>query len=123
MTTPPLRQLLTRIALVGACMCLLGYGVFEGRRLIEGPQISIESPLNGSAVGGPSINIAGVAKNAAFLYIDGKQAYVDQNDRFDERVSPPTGYTVVTVSARDRFGRSTTKQVHITINNFCSAHA
>ena len=119
---PPFRRLVLRTASAAAVIILIGYGLFEARRLIEGPLVSIESPRDGSAIAGPIIHITGTASNAAFLTINSAQAFVDENNRFDEALSPPPGYTVFTAQAKDRFGKITTKSVHFTIINYCPAH-
>ena len=107
----------TLIAIV--CTVLLGYGFFESRLLIEGPTITILSPLNGSATSTTALLIKGTAHNISFLTINDKPAYTDQAGNFALTVSPPTGYEVVTVAAKDRFGRRSAKSVFITVLNFC----
>lgn len=102
---------------------VLFYGLFEGRKLIEGPQISITSPRDGQAVGGPLISIKGNAENVAFLSVNGKQAYANADGNFVESFSLPVGYTVIAVSATDRFGRKTSEFLHLTVVDFCPVAA
>lgn len=108
-----------RIILVVVILLVLGYGLFEGRKLIEGPQISITSPQDGQAVGGPLISVKGNAQNVAFLSVNGKQAYADADGNFVERFSLPVGYTVIAVNATDRFGRKTAEVLHLNVVDFC----
>ena len=117
-----IRRPLPVFFIIIAVVVLLGYGLFEARRLIAGPQISVAAPRDGSAVAGPLVHIAGSAENTAFLSINGKQAFVDQKGHFDEALSPPPGYTVFTISASDRFGHVRTKVIEITIINYCPAY-
>jgi len=100
-------------------LALIGYGFFEARRLITGPVITIESPLSGTATSSSSVVVRGTAKNIAFLTINDRPAFTDEEGRFAERVSAPPGYTIFTVRGKDRFGRESSKQVHISIVNFC----
>lgn len=120
---PPFQQLVLRLGILCALLLVVGYGLFEGRRLIEGPEITIDSPRNGAALSGPAVHITGTAQNVAFFSINGRQAFVDEHGRFDVTVAPPPGYTVFTVSGTDRFGRARTRSVSITIDNFCAATA
>ena len=120
---PPFRKTMLRLCAALAVLVVLGYGLFEARRLIEGPQLSITYPRDGQALAGPLIHIKGTAENAAFFTINGGQAFVDQHGNFDENLSPPPGYTVLTISAKDRFGRMAQETVHLTINNYCPAYA
>lgn len=100
-------------------LVVAGYGLFEARRLIVGPVLTIESPENGIATSSAAILISGTAKNIAFLTINGRPAFTDEDGKFVERVSAPPGYTVFTVEGKDRFGRESSKRVSISIVNFC----
>ena len=104
-----------------ALALLMGYGLFEARRIIAGPLIVIEMPQEGSATSSMAVVIRGVARNIAFLTINDRPAFTDEEGRFFERVSAPPGYTVFTAQGKDRFGRSNKAYVHITILNFCVA--
>ena len=106
--------------LIGVVLAvLLGYGVFEARRIIEGPTIIITSPVSGSATSTTALLISGTAENISFLTINDKPAYTDEAGNFALTISPPPGYTVVTVAAKDRFGRNTRRSVFITVLNYC----
>ncbi len=98
---------------------VISYGLFEARRLIEGPEITIESPADGSATSTSAVTIIGTAKNIAFLTINDAPSYTDEAGKFVYRFSPPAGYTIVTVAATDRFGRRANKSISINIVNYC----
>lgn len=98
---------------------LLLYGLFEARRLLEGPQLAITSPTDGSAIAEKAVFIEGVAQNIAFLTINDTPAFTDEAGHFRKLLSFPPGYTVVTVAATDRFGRRAKSSVSITMLNFC----
>lgn len=110
---------MNRVIILVLCAVLLGYGLFEARRLIVGPVITITSPVNGSATSTTALTIEGVASNIAFLTIDDLPAYTDESGHFSLTLSPPPGYTSVTVAARDRFGRHTAKSIAVTLLNYC----
>lgn len=111
-----------RIIVATLLLLVIGYALFEARRLLEGPQIVIQTPKDGSATSSPAIRIAGEAHNISFLTINDKAAYTDEDGKFGELLTPPPGITVVTVLGTDRFGRKAEKQVSITIRNYCSEH-
>lgn len=119
MSAPSLRRGILFGAVVALAIIILGYGIFEGRRLLSGPRITIETPVSGSATSSSLVTIAGTAKNISFLTINGAPAYIDQTGRFFTTLSPAPGYAIFTVSASDRFGRRATSQVHITVLNYC----
>lgn len=105
--------------LILAAVLIVGYGLFEARKLFEGPQITIYSPTDGSATSSAAVVISGVAQNISFLTINDKPAFTDEEGFFSERLSPPEGYVIFTVAAADRFGRRVERQVRVTVLNFC----
>ncbi len=104
-----------------AILLVLSYALFEARRLLAGPDIRIDFPKDGSATSSPLVTIAGVAENISFLTINDAPSYTDEGGKFVYHFSPPPGYTVVTVAAVDRFGRSTTKSISINVVEYCPA--
>ncbi len=102
-----------------AALAILGYGAFEARLLIEGPQIVILSPQNGTATSSALVSITGIARNISFLTINDNPSFTDAQGRFTETLSPPPGYAIFTVQATDRFGRRASAAIHVTVLNYC----
>ena len=102
-----------------ALVIFVGYGLFEARLLIEGPEITITTPINGSATSSSAVVIAGTAQNISFLTINDAPAFTDESGHFALTLSPPPGYTVFVVAGVDRFGRRASKEVTIDALNFC----
>ncbi len=98
---------------------VVGYGLFEARQIIAGPSVSIHTPQSGSATGLAWVAVEGVAQNISFLTINDAPAYTDESGRFYEIVTPPTGVSIVTVAAVDRFGREVKKTVSINLLTYC----
>lgn len=111
---------MTRLIIIAAIVLLIGYGLFEARKLIEGPVITIDFPQDGSATSSSLIAIAGTAQNIAFLTIDDSPAYTDESGHFTQLLSPPPGATVITVAAVDRFGRKTQKIITFNVLSYCT---
>ncbi|KKU59572.1 MAG: hypothetical protein UX81_C0008G0022 [Parcubacteria group bacterium GW2011_GWA2_47_12] len=84
---------------------LASYGVYQSREYLHGPSISIESAEQNGAL----ISITGNAKRIAFLSLNGKQIFTDENGLWQETVLLLPGYNSMTVAARDRFGRTNEK--------------
>lgn len=110
-----------RTLLILAFALIALYGLFEARQLLEGPGLSIASPLNGSATSSAAVTIVGEAHNISFLTINDAPAYTDESGKFVYRFSPPAGYTTVTVAATDRFGRRAAKSISINVLTYCRA--
>ncbi len=108
-----------RLLIVLLLFILVGYALFESRRLIDGPDITIESPQSGTATSSALITIVGSAQNISFLTINDAPAFTDEQGKFVYRFTPPPGYTVVTVAATDRFGRSARREVSVHVVTYC----
>ncbi|MDE1925223.1 MAG: hypothetical protein KGH79_03515 [Patescibacteria group bacterium] len=110
-----MKRLFIALVIIG----IVGYGLFEARKLIEGPVITIDMPKNGSATSTTGVIIAGEAENISFLSINDKPSHTDEQGHFSELLSLPPGVTVLTVAATDRFGRRAVKSVSINVLNYC----
>jgi hypothetical protein len=108
-----------RLVVVIAVLVLVGYGLFEARRLIAGPEVIIYAPLDGTATSSTLVTVVGRVQNISFLTINDKPAFADEQGRFVYRYSPPPGYTALTVAATDRFGRRIERHVSFTLLNYC----
>lgn len=113
MITPARRNIAVASILLLLCLSA-AYGLFEARRFLEGPVLSIESPLPGSRLSSV-VHLSGVAKNISFITLNGRQIYVDDEGVFNETLTPSKGYTVLTVEVRDRFGRTERKSLPVVI--------
>lgn len=92
------------------------YTLFQARFLILGPEIRVATPLNGASPDSPVITVAGTARNIAYISLNGRQIYTDQKGAWSEKLIAPPGPSIMSLEARDRFGRHTEKQVEIVIN-------
>jgi len=108
-----------RVLVVLVVFIILSYGLFEARKLLEGPEITIDFPADGSATSTTAVTIVGTAQNIAFLTINDAPSYTDEAGKFVYRFSPPAGYTVVTVAAVDRFGRRASKSITFNVVTYC----
>ncbi len=116
------RTLLMTLATVLG-ISILGYGIFEARKLVQGPRITILAPMDGAATSSPAVTISGIAENVSFLSINDRPILTDEAGNFSELVAPPQGPAVFLVAAKDRFGRSTSRLIHITIVTYCPLHS
>ncbi len=74
---------------------ICGYAYFQARKLINGPEISIDSPTNGQVFNQSFIEIRGVAQNITSISLDDRPISVDQSGNFDEKLLLPPGYTII----------------------------
>lgn len=95
---------------------LVLYSLFQARFLILGPRISIISPRDGASVQ-TVVEVKGQAFNAAWLSLDDRQIFTDENGYFNEKLIVPAGLGIITVRAKDRFGREREKVITVINRN------
>ncbi len=79
--------------------------------IIRGVQISADIKTDAEA---QSIsNISGHAPNATYITLNGREINVDKNGVFNEDLALPDGYSVVTIVAKDSFGKTAKKTMEI----------
>jgi hypothetical protein len=105
-----------KLILGAACLLLLIYILFQARFLIMGPRVNIVSPQDGSSVSGQVVTVEGTASNVAWLTLNGRQIYTDESGHWTEKLLVAPGLSIMTVTARDRFGREIEKSIQIVLN-------
>ncbi len=94
-------------------LILVLYIIFQARFLILGPQISINTPEDAQEVLDPVLVINGKAKNVAWLSLNGRQIFTDENGLWSEKLLLSPGTSIMTLTAHDRFGRQSQEQVRV----------
>ena len=87
-------------------LLIVSFIVFQARFLIMGPQITITDAPNGPQ-NERQIHMKGNAHNIARLWLNDRPIYTDAKGDFDEALVLENGYTIATLRAEDRYGRST----------------
>ena len=88
--------------------------MYNSRIFIAGPQIDILRPQNGETITeSPLIRVQGEARNIAFMELNNKQIDTNEESKFNEPVLLYPGYNVITIFAKDKFGRTVEKQIEL----------
>ena len=88
-------------------LLIVSFIIFQARFLIMGPRITITDAPQGPQ-NERQIHLKGDAHNIARLWLNDRPIYTDAQGNFDEAVVLENGYTIATLRAEDRYGRSTT---------------
>lgn len=101
------RTLIKYWLIVLGCLFILSFVVFQARFLITGPRIVITDapPSPGNE---RQIELKGKAYNIAHIWLNDRPIFTDAQGNFKEAIVLENGYTVATLRAEDRYGRSTT---------------
>ena len=105
----------TRIATVVIVLffiAVLGYALFAGRKLLQGPAILVDS---GQVVRSTQqvVAIKGTAERIVELRIDGRPVPVTEQGAFDDEVSLAPGLNRIELTASDKTGRTATKVLQV----------
>ena len=89
------------------------YSLYEAQRLIQGPQINILGPQNGSIVGQSLISITGSVQNINRLKLNDRDIFQDEQGNFSEKLLLSYGYNSLKLDGWDKFGRKTEKVIQM----------
>lgn len=90
-----------------------GYVLFQARYLVLGPQVWINSPENGEVVSEEAVTVSGGARNIAWIELNGRQIFTNENGAWEEKLLVSDGLSIMTLLVRDRFGRESEEDVLI----------
>ncbi len=107
MTLPHTRKYIARsLLIVGLCV-VLGYGLFTSRKLISGPRFKVTIEEKETYV-----TFEGVAQSAQRATVNGRILPLSPKGEFRETLLKQPGYSIITLVATDRFGKTTKKTYH-----------
>lgn len=87
------------------------YSLFQARKIMSGPTISIASPHNGATVKDSLVFVQGVAENIKEISVNDKPIYVDEYGNFQEKLLLSPGYNIIKLKAKDKFGKEVEKEI------------
>ncbi len=91
----------------------LGYGLFEARALIVGPQVTIFAPKPYSVIEGVVYTVRGRATGVTRVRLNGRPVTLDVRGEFEETLLVPEGDATLVLDAENRFGRRAREAVNI----------
>lgn len=86
-------------------LIILAYAYLQARKILEGPEIHISSPKNGSTVYTSLLSINGQTKNINFISLDDRPIFIDEQGNFNEKLLLYPGYNIMKFEAKDKFGK------------------
>lgn len=91
---------------VSGTLLTLAYVLFQARFLITGPMIEVTSaPETRSST--RVVELSGTTHNITRLWLNDRPIFTDQSGAFNEALVLQNGYTIATLRAEDRYGRTT----------------
>ncbi len=102
----PFRTLILYWSGTIALLLMALFVVFQARFLIIGPQIVL-TELSDGPHNERQITLTGTAHNISHLWLNDRPIFTDAKGNFKEAIVLENGYTVATLRAQDRYGRTT----------------
>lgn len=100
-----LRTILFYLASFIGVLLFIAYVAFQARFILEGPRITLVHEV-GSLQTERFVILEGDASNIVHMTLNGRQIYTDTLGHFKEALVLENGYTIATLHAEDRYGRS-----------------
>jgi hypothetical protein len=91
------------------------YSLFNFKSFLEGPQIEIASPATGSTLDERFIEIKGTAEHVSFISLNNRPININEENKFQEKLLLQDGYNIITLYAKDRFGREIKKHIQLVV--------
>ena len=83
---------------------ITAYAIFNAKDLIFGVKIKNVNIENGVDSEINIVKITGNAENAKNLTLNGREISIDQAGNFNETIALLSGYNIITIEAKDKFG-------------------
>ncbi len=100
---------MVRYLLATLVIVLLGYGAVEAYPILAGPSLTLTAPAPFVTATSGLITVTGRAYRAVALTLDGAPVLPDQDGSFSSSLALPSGGSILTLTATDRFGRTITR--------------
>lgn len=108
-----IKKILSLWIIFSSITLVIGYGIFQAKNLATGPQLAIISPAQGSTLASPLAHIRGHAENISFITLNDNKIFTDESGNWSENILLASGYNIITVEAKDRFGRTVRETLQV----------
>lgn len=109
------RKLIIRILTILGILIVVGYSFFALKDVLRGPRIDIETPQSGYSTTTPMIGVSGRVFRGNLFFIDNATTTIDLEGNFSEQLLLSSGYNIMTLEARDRYGRTSTETIEMVL--------
>lgn len=103
------KKLIRTVAIVLLFVVILGYALWRSQDLLFGIRLKVEGLSPDTTFTESVIELKGRAKRATEIRVNDRIVPVDQEGIWVDTLALLPGYNVLTVSAKDKFGRSVSR--------------
>jgi hypothetical protein len=100
---------------------IVAFAVWRSLNYVRGPKITITEPANGVSITEKSVTVKGRVERATNFLLNGNQTNIDEQGNFSKDIIIFPGINLITLSAKDQFGRSTENRLTLVGNDITSS--
>ncbi len=107
------KNLSRNITTIIVALIVIGYIAFNFRIFIAGPSIDVLSPISGTTSNEKLVLVNGVANQINYITLNGRSILINEKNEFKEFLLLNDGYNIITLEAKDKFGRQVSEKIEI----------
>ena len=96
-----------------AVILIGGYAYYQSRTLIQGPQLTIASPQNGSLMTQKLVEVRGTVDHVSRITLNGNPISITEQGMFAEKILLSPGHNAFQIDVKDRFNRTASKTLEL----------
>lgn len=99
----------------GVIVVIVGFMIFQFSSFFLGPKLEIAKPQEGQEIVGNVIQLEGYTDPSSTVTVNDEEAYVGLDGKFQKTIYEFEGKRKITITSKNRFDNSTTKEVNIVV--------
>ncbi|MEI7462889.1 MAG: hypothetical protein WCK03_00665 [Candidatus Taylorbacteria bacterium] len=111
MTRTSFIRLIKSVVTLFLASLIVAFAIWRSLNYARGSSITITEPVNGSSISSKSVLIKGHVERAKNLILNGNGININEKGEFSITILVFPGINVVTLIAKDQFGRSTEQRI------------
>lgn len=100
-------------SMILAACTMIGYLGWQIKHIVEPPDMVLKNPPNGFVTTDSALFVHGETNKEVFIKINGKDVPNNGSGQFQERLDLAPGVNTITISAKRKYGKSTTVTRHV----------
>lgn len=104
-----------RLAIAGFVLLAVLFALSRVAPLLLGPSLRLDTPESLTVPSPGFLVVSGEVSRSLDTRVAGAVVYPDERGRFEKAMLLQPGHTILTVTARDRFGATARREIRVTV--------
>lgn len=102
------------VSVLGVLFSVISVLIYRNmREMLSGVRVDVRVEEAEESNGTNLFSLKGNAKHATFITVNGREIFIQKNGDFEEKIAIPDGYSVITLFARNKFGKDGEKTIEV----------